>query len=168
MATEQGIVIDVDVTGPGTARVRTVQPSACKACSERHSCGTGSGKVREVEVINLADAKPGDLAQISMETGALLKATFLLYVFPIIFMLVGAAIGHYAGLRLSINPSYTSAGTAIGLFVLAMAVVRMRAGRMALNIDYRPKITRIISRGGDVPLSTDGIKACGSRAAGHV
>jgi hypothetical protein len=35
---------------------------------------------------------------------------------------------------------------AFGCFVAAMAVVRIRGGRMALRSDYQPKITRILAR----------------------
>jgi sigma-E factor negative regulatory protein RseC len=147
MATEQGIVISIVTAEPGTARVKTIPPSACKACSSRGSCSSGGGKEREVDVINTVGAKDGDLIQISIETGALLKATFLLYVFPILIMIIGGTIGNFLGQRLSLNPSFMSAGTAIGTFILAMAFVRSQAGKMALNLRYRPKITRIISRG---------------------
>jgi sigma-E factor negative regulatory protein RseC len=165
MATEQGIVISVGSAGPKTARVKTVQSSACKSCSARHNCSPGSGgKDHEVDAINTVGAKTGDLIQISMDTGALLKATFLLYVFPIICMLVGGIIGNYMGQRLSLNPSWMSAGIAIGAFVLSMGFVRMRAGKMALNIQYRPKITRIISRGGINPSTLSPPEACSHQA----
>ena len=167
MATEQGIVIGVESAGPGTARVKTVQPSACKACASRDSCGTGPGKEREVDVINSVGAKCGDVIQITMETGALLKATFLLYVFPILFMLVGGAIGNLIGLQLSYDPSLVSAGVAIGMFILAMAFVRLRADKMALKTKYRPKITRIISRGPS-PAAPHHIEPCSSQVAGNI
>ena len=169
MATEQGIVISVGPKETGTARVKTVQSSACKACSARHSCNPGSGgKDHEVEAINAVGAKAGDLIQISMETGALLKATFLLYVFPIVCMLIGGTAGHFLGLQLSVNPSLVSAGIAISAFIFAMAFVRMRAGKMALKIEYRPKITRIISRGEIDPSTSSHPETCGVRATSHV
>lgn len=160
MAIEQGIVIKANGPAPATARVKTVQPSACESCSSRHNCSSGAGgNEREVDAINVANAKTGDLIQISMDTGALLKATFLLYVFPIICLLGGGIAGNTLGTRLGINPSPASAMMAISWFAAAMFFVHLRAGRMALKIEYRPKITRILSRG--VATATDTSTTCG-------
>ena len=155
MAIEQGIVIRANGPAPAIARVKTVQPSGCESCSSRHHCSSGTGgKEREVDAINVANAKPGDLIQISMDTTALLKATFLLYIFPIICLLVGGIIGNSTGLQLGINPSLASALMAIGCFAAAMIFVRLRAGRMALSMRYRPKITRILGRSDTIASRT--------------
>jgi sigma-E factor negative regulatory protein RseC len=147
MATEEGIVIKAGGIAPRTAWVKTTQSSACKSCSQRNSCnGDSQGKEREVEAINLVGAKAGDLIQISIDTGALLKATFLLYIFPVICMLMGGVAGHKLGAGLGTNPSPISALIAVICFLGAMFIVRLRAGRMALKMEYRPKITRIIGR----------------------
>lgn len=165
MASEEGIVIKVSGPARHTAWVKTVQSSACKACSARHSCNTDSkGREREVEAVNMVDAKVGDLIQISIDTGVLLKATFLLYVFPIICMLIGGLAGHGIGVRMGMNPSPISALMAVACFLAAMIVIRAKAGRMALKLEYRPKITRILGRAN---LETDASKnpnACGSQA----
>ena len=156
MATEEGIVTKISAPSAHTAWVKTVQSSACKSCSARHSCNPDSkGKEREVEAINAVDAKVGDLIQISVDSGALLKATFLLYVFPIICMLAGGLAGHNIGLRMGINPSPASALTAAAGFLGALWIVRFRAGRMALKVEYRPKITRILGRAKNGPATSD-------------
>jgi sigma-E factor negative regulatory protein RseC len=147
MATEVGIVTKINGHASQTAWVRTSQSSACKSCSSRHSCSQDSqGKEREVEAINLVGAEVGDRIQISIETGSLLKATFLLYVFPVICMLCGGLAGNRLGAYVGLAPSPAAALAAAGSFVGAMLVVRMGAGRMALKTEYRPKITRIIGK----------------------
>jgi sigma-E factor negative regulatory protein RseC len=169
MATEEGIVIKSGGQTVETAWVKTVQSGACKSCSERHSCHSDSqGKEREVEAVNLVGAKVGDRIQISIDDGALLKATFLLYVFPVICMLIGGLAGNKFGTGMGINPSPASAIMAIICFLGAMFIVRRRAGRMALKMEYRPKITRIIGRAGldkTAPPCPDG---CGNRLAGGI
>ncbi len=155
MAIEQGIVIAAHGPAPATARVKMVPPSACASCASRRNCSSaGGGKEREVDAINVANAKAGDRIQVSMDTAALLKATFLLYVFPIICMLVGGIVGNAAAVRLGFNTSLTSAAVAIGAFAAAMVFVRLRAGRLALKTAYRPKITRILSRGSTMALES--------------
>lgn len=153
MATEQGIVIKAGLNRrENMALVRTVKASACEACSARGQCSPSiKGKDQEVEAVNLVDAKPGDVIQITMDNAALLKATFLLYVFPIICMLVGAFAGHSGGEAMGINASVLSALTGITCFIAAMILVRKQAGYMALKLKYQPKITRIIGRGAAEP-----------------
>ncbi len=147
MATEEGIVIRAGGQASQTAWVKTVQSGACQSCSERHSClGESKSEEREVEAINLVGARVGDLIQISIDSSALLKATFLLYIFPIICMFAGALIGNKLGAGLNINPSTLSVLIAVIFFFGAMLIVRMRAGRMALKMEYRPKITRVIGK----------------------
>ena len=148
MAIEQGIVVKVGLKRQNMALVKTVQSSACEACSARGQCNPNvRGKEREVEAVNLVNAREGDLIQISMDTGALLKTTFLLYVFPICCMLVGAFVGNAIGTATNMGPSNASAIVGIAFFFLAMILVRKRAGKMALKLEYQPKITRIIGRG---------------------
>ncbi len=145
MAIEKGVVIKIGSGGPETAWVKTIASSACKACASRDSCTSGAGaKEREVEAINRAGAKVGDIIQIYMDTTALLKATFLLYIFPIVCMLAGGVAGQALSGRLGTGSSLVTVCMAMGSFILAMVLVRIRAGRMALRIEYRPKITRII------------------------
>jgi sigma-E factor negative regulatory protein RseC len=169
MATEEGIVIKVGGPTTHTAWVKTVQSSACKSCSAQHSCNQNSkGQDREVEAVNLVNAKVGDLIQISIDTRALLKATLLLYIFPIVCMLAGGLIGNTIGVRMGMNPSPASALIAVASFLGALGIVRIRAGRMALKLEYRPKITRIIGRAALDPAVSGVPVACGVHAAGGI
>ena len=91
MATEEGIVIKIDSS---TAWVKTTKTHACKACGARASCNVmGGGKEMEVEAINYAGAKVGEKVVLFFETSPLLKATFMLYVLPVLFLIAGAFIG---------------------------------------------------------------------------
>ena len=148
MASEQGIVIKVGLKGQNIALVKTIQHSGCEACSARDHCNPNAkGKAQEVEAVNLINAREGDLIQISMDTQALLQATFLLYIFPILCMLFGAFVGNTVGVVMSVAPSTMSLLMGIACFVAAMYMVRKRAGHMALKRKYQPKITRILGRG---------------------
>jgi sigma-E factor negative regulatory protein RseC len=147
MAIEQGIVILPGIDNSNTARIEIVPPAACATCASRENCSTaGSGTTRHVEAVNLAGAKVGDRVQISMKTSALLKAIFLLYLFPILCMLGGGLAGNIVSSTIGTNASITSMFSAIGCFAVALAVVRLRGSRMALRSEYQPKITRILSR----------------------
>ena len=165
MAIEQGVVIKTDANGRNTAWIKTIQPDACKACASRKSCVSGGGSAQPVEAINKAGAQVGDIIQVYMDTPALLKAAFLLYVFPILCMLAGSGAGHLLSIRLGSDSSLPSVGTALGCFIMAMAWVRLRAGRMALNIDYRPKITRILGHQKETSTAIDPPGDCTAKIA---
>ena len=142
MATEEGIVT---AATPSTARVKTTKSSACEACSARRSChALGGGDDMEVDVLNPVGAQVDDRVVIYFETASLLKASFLLYFFPVLVMLAGALIGHHYALSRNWDPSLGAAGLGfMGLF-LALAFVRTRGQKMATRNAYKPKIIRII------------------------
>ena len=142
MATERGIVTKLDST---TAWVKTTRTSACKTCSAKSSCSAGAnGREMEVEAINEAGAQVGDRIIISMETASLLKASFLLYVFPILLMIAGAAIGQKTGPLLDIDPSVFSAVVGFLFFFISFWFVKSRGNTMARKNEYKPKIIRIL------------------------
>ena len=142
MATEEGVVI---ASGTNTARVMTTKSSACEACSARRSCHTlGGGNDMEVEVLNSVGARVDDRVVIYFETASLLKASFLLYFFPVLGMLAGALVGHHFALSRNWDPSLGAAVLGfLGLF-LALAFVRIRGQKMATRNSYKPKIIRIL------------------------
>ncbi len=142
MAIERGIVIKLDST---TAWVKTTRSSACETCSAKSSCNVvENGEEMEVEAINEAGAQVGDRIIISIETASLLKASFLLYVFPILLMLAGAIIGQKAAPLLDIDPSLFSAVVGFSFFFVSIWFVKSRGNRMAREKEYKPKIIRIL------------------------
>ncbi|HUT44071.1 MAG TPA: SoxR reducing system RseC family protein [Desulfobacterales bacterium] len=142
MATERGIVIKLDST---TAWVKTTRTSACETCSAKSSCNVvENGKEMEVEAINEAGAQVGDRIIISIETSSLLKASFLLYIFPILLMIAGAVIGQKAGPLFDIDPSAFSAAVGFLFFFISIWFVKSRGNRMARENEYKPKIIRIL------------------------
>lgn len=144
MATEEGLVFKLGVSGVETAWVRTTRSSACKACSSRQTCqGEASGKEMEVEAINTAGAKVGDRIVLNINTSSLLKATFLLYVFPVLAMIVGALIGQSIALNKGSDPSGMSALFAFLFFGLAFVVIRMTGKRLSKDASYKPEIIKV-------------------------
>jgi sigma-E factor negative regulatory protein RseC len=140
MATEKGIVTQI---GPGTAWVRTLPSEACAGCP---SCGTCNAQREdtEVEVINEVGARIGDRILIDIKTAAFLKATFLLYVFPIIGLTAGALLGVQAAAYYGYDASACSAVLGFAAFFLTVAVVRVKGNRMGRERAYRPQIVRVL------------------------
>ena len=144
MATEQGIVIKTDSR---TAWVKTIKSANCAGCSAKGSCHSkGAGEEMEVNAINEAGARKGDRIVLSFETSSLLKATFLLYVFPILLLIIGAAIGHEMAPKFDFNPSGFSAIIGFIFFFAALLIIKTAANRLARKNEYRPKIIKILTR----------------------
>jgi sigma-E factor negative regulatory protein RseC len=142
LATEQGIVIKIDSSA---AWVKTVKSGACKGCSARGSChALGGSDDAEVKAINEAGAKVGDRIVLSFETSSLLKATFLLYIFPILLLLIGAFMGQEIARYTDFNPSVSSAIMGFSFFFAAVFIVKSKANKLAKKNEYRPKVVKII------------------------
>ncbi len=140
MATEKGIVTK---TGPGTAWVRTLPAEACASCASCGTCGA-QRQDTEVEVINEVGAKVGDRILIDIKTSAFLKATFLLYVFPIIGLMAGAMLGVQLAEHYAYDPSACSAAFGFAAFFLTVAIVRIQGNRMGRQRAYRPQILKVL------------------------
>lgn len=146
MAIEEGIIIKVMDT---TAMVKTLQMTACESCSERDHCHTSSGqKSMEVEAVNTAGAQLGDRVAVSFETSQLFKLSFLLYVFPVILMIIGALLGERVAANFQGNPSAYSALFGFSFFFAAMAVVKLMDKKARKTGKYRPEIIKIKRKAG--------------------
>ena len=143
MATEQGIVIR---TGSREAWVKTVKSGSCEGCTARGACHSlsDSGQ-REVNALNEVGAEVGDRIVLSFETSSLLKATFLIYVFPILFLIIGAALGQVTAPYFNFNASGFSAIVGFSFFFAAVFLIKIKANKMAQKNEYRPKIVKIIA-----------------------
>ena len=143
MATEHGIVIRTDSR---EAWVKTVKSGSCEGCTARGACHSlsDSGEM-EVNAINEVGAKVGDRIVLNFETSSLLKATFLLYVFPILLLITGAAIGQETAPYFNFNPSGFSAIIGFSFFFAAVLVIKVKANKMAKKNEYRPKIVKVLT-----------------------
>ncbi len=143
MATEQGVVFRTDSE---SAWVKTTRSSACEGCTARGSCQTmGGGQEMEVKALNPAGARVGDRIVLSFETSSLLKATFLIYVLPIIFLIAGAAFGQMLAALIGFRTPALSVLLGFTFFFTALFIIKARANKMAKKNAYQPKITKILT-----------------------
>jgi sigma-E factor negative regulatory protein RseC len=148
MATEEGIIIKVNET---TAMVKTKQMTACESCAEKDTChsgGGGSGKIMEVEADNTANAQLGDTVIVTFDSTRLFMLSFLLYVFPVIIMIIGALLGERVAQNFNGNPSTYSAIMGFGFFFAAMAVVKLMDKRARKTGQFRPEIIKVKRKAG--------------------
>lgn len=72
------------------AKVEFARSAACKKCGICYLAESGK---MTLEVSNLAGAKPGDKVIVELASPALLKASFVVYIIPIIFLIGGYVVG---------------------------------------------------------------------------
>ncbi len=140
MATEKGIVTR---TGLGTAWVKTLQSEACEGCSSCGTCGAQRPD-SEVEVINEVGARVGDRILIDFKTSAFLKVTFMLYIFPIICLTLGAMLGLQVAADYGYDESACSALLGFAGFFISVFIIRAAGRKMATHRNYRPQITKVL------------------------
>ena len=142
MISEQGIVKKTIGT---KAWVVTTRSEMCEACASQGACKVlGGGKEMEVEAINTAQAKPGDQVLLTLENQSLIKLSFLVYMFPILALIAGAALGQKVGPLLSINQELTSFGLGAIAFGLAFLIVRKKDKKLEQAGSTTPHGARII------------------------
>ena len=104
----------------------------------------GGGREMEVEAVNKIGAKVDDKVVIAFESAYLLKASFLIYLSPILCMIAGALLGQKLSLKYDLNESLFSTGAAFIFFAAAFLFVRITGNRMAKKDAYRPRIVKIL------------------------
>jgi sigma-E factor negative regulatory protein RseC len=144
VATEQGVVVRIDAAG---AWVKTVRSEACDSCASKGACHTmGGGKEMEVAVLNPIGARVGDRVVIKLGTSPFLKATFLVYMFPVLLLVVGAAAGEWISRSAGLGSPLPSALLGFGSLAAGLLFMRIIARRLAEKAEYRPRITRVTGR----------------------
>jgi sigma-E factor negative regulatory protein RseC len=145
MATEEGVVIRIDSSGTW---VKTRRTGACESCSSRGACHTlgGGREEMEVSVLNPIGARPGDGVLLRMETSSLLKASFLIYLFPILMLMLGAGAGEWIARAFRIESPLPAAIMGFGALGAGLFIMKSVGSRLGTKSQYRPRIVRIVTR----------------------
>jgi sigma-E factor negative regulatory protein RseC len=145
LAKEEGIVVRTG--SETTAWVKTVRTDACESCTSKGACNMlGGGREMEAEAVNKIGAKTGDRVVIAFESSSLVKASFLIYLFPVICLIAGAFIGRKISSVYGLSEMFFSAGGAFLCFGLSFLIVRATGGRMAKKDSYMPVIVKIMNQ----------------------
>jgi len=144
MITKEGVITETVGT---RAWVTTTRSRACDSCASRNSCGENS---REQEMIiqleNSLNASPGDRVVVGFRTAPLLKTTFLIYIFPIILLIAGAATGESMAIQFNTDKSLTSLFVGILFFSVSFFIIRFINNALANKKEYQPYLMRIIKK----------------------
>ena len=147
--------IGVVITAQGDiAEVEGQRRSTCGGCAVNRACGTSLiaryfGRRRSLlRAHNSIGARPGDRVVLGLPEGALLEASFVAYLVPLLAMMGGAILGdHLAGVW---TPAYAQGISVLcGFGALAVALVWLRKfGRTKASDErFQPRILRRVGRG---------------------
>ena len=145
MATEEGIVTKVYSS---TAWVKCTKSAACESCSAKGFCDTVGGVSDddvEVEAINAVGAKVDDRVTISFETSSLLKVSFLVYMVPVLFLILGVVVGDNIARIFNYDQSIFSVLVGFLFLFAAFFFVKAKGKELSIKEAYQPKIIRILS-----------------------
>lgn len=157
MVEECGRIVAVD---RHSVWVETTAASGCGRCQEAGGCGQNSifrmlgNRGRQLQVASgELNAQVGDRAVVGVPGGALVRASVTAYLVPLLALLAGAMIGHYAGsgsdvLAIAGGIAGIAAGFGVSHFVTARFAARIglqpvlvSVGRAGLGAEVVPDRT---------------------------
>jgi len=143
MITEQGVVEEIVQQ---KAVVRIQKGSSCAGCQSRGSCMVVDDKTMMVEVANELEANAGDMVELGMPSGSLMKLSLLVYLFPVIGFVAGAFMA--ADWAESLHMDSTTASVLGGFGAMAIiffVVIWLNRGAKDTG-KYRPRMMRILAK----------------------
>ena len=141
MLTEQGVIEKVN---DQKATVRVRKSPACAHCSSKNSCDISDREVL-VEVSNDLQAKVGDLVEISIPEGTVLKLSVFVYLFPIIALMIGAFLGGFIANSLQTKSSWPAILLGMIFFGLVFCVLKIFERKKMSGGAYYPRMTHIVA-----------------------
>ena len=142
MVKEEGVVTSADQS---IAWIKTIRTTACEACEAKNNCEILNSKnSMHFEVRNTLNAEKGDRVVVGIQTKSLLFLTFMLYVFPIFLLLIGALTGKNIAFFLNTDQNLTSMLFGFTLFFLAVFIIKKINNKVAKNQRYKPFLVKII------------------------
>ncbi len=144
MSAGKGIVESVE---DDWAWVVTRRKDMCEHCGLRGSCHMVQGTDRMViKAKNLAHARKGDEVELYLSTKTKLKGLFILYMFPVLGLLVGAFSGNSLSEVLGLNQNSGMVMFTLSGLILSVLLARFLAGRMEANQELTPLVSRVLRR----------------------
>lgn len=141
MPKEEGIVIKIVPEG---AVVRVKKKDACHGCPSATLCHMGKSGEREVLAKNPVGAHEGQMVEIEIRDGLLLRASFIIYILPLFGLLIGALLGRWFIRSFGLMSS-EDIGAVIGGLTCMLAVfilIKVKSGTGYHMRKYQPTIIK--------------------------
>lgn len=142
---ESGTVIEVRER---TALVRLKRSSACSECASAGLCHAGGGEREQfLEARNEVGAAVGDAVRVAVSARAVVNASAMIYLLPVVGLLIGAGVAQFlAGVLISGPAGGNAAGFGgIAGAILGVLLARRRGSRATAGAAPLPRIARVIA-----------------------
>lgn len=140
MITENGIVTQANKSN---AWVKTTRSSACEHCDSKDSCGTDHDSIDQIIFVkNTLNVEKGNEVVIGLETKPMMFVFFLLYVFPVLLLVLGAAIGDSLGPAINMDNSICAMILGFGFFAIAFFIIRKKQAGLSQKKEFKPFLVR--------------------------
>ena len=149
MLSEEGVVKELKGE---RARVTTQRGAACADCGTRHACkALGGSDEAEITALNRAEAKVGDVVELVLPEKALLWASVMVYLLPVVGLLIGAILGNAYHRELGLGADGAAALGALCGLAVGLSGTWLASRRAARTGSTMPVIERVVARGSGVP-----------------
>lgn len=124
------------------AWVETQRKTTCGSCAVQKGCGTGvlakvlGNRISRIRVLNTIGAATGEMVEIGVEDGTLVRTSFAVYAMPLILLLLGGVGGGMLADALQ-WPAREGATAAGGMLGLALGFLWLRRYTRAIAFDPR-------------------------------
>jgi sigma-E factor negative regulatory protein RseC len=144
MSVESGVIESLE---NGWAYVLTRRKGACEGCGHRGHCHIVPGMDQaRVKAKNAAEARVGDRVQFRLSSKTRLKGLFVMYIFPVLGLLVGAFSADTLSELLGLNRNLGLVVFTILGLALAVLLARLVGSRMESSQQLVPVVFRILQR----------------------
>lgn len=130
------------------AWIETERKTACGQCAVNKACGTSvlssmfGKKTSQMQAINKVHAAEGDAVVVGLQESALILASFIVYLLPIVSLIIFAMIGKVLAQQWLLPVEVMSIAFAIVGLLLAGFWVRLYSKRIKSSPRYQPVILR--------------------------
>lgn len=139
---EEGVVVAVAADG---VWIETQRQSGCQSCSSRGGCGVGimqkalNRRQHKVRVQTDLPVQVGDHVRLLLPAAALVQASVLMYLLPLLGLIVGAV----AGQLLLATDGGAIGGAVVGFTAVLLLIARQQNG-LSRSGRYAPRIERVL------------------------
>ncbi|PQJ67835.1 SoxR reducing system RseC family protein [Photobacterium angustum] len=141
----------------GAVTVSCQQQTSCGHCASRDSCGTGivtkamPGRVHDIKIATQSSLSIGQVVEIGLSERSMLSSALLIYMLPLLFLLLGSALGQWVFVDLANSNELGVISSAVIATTLGLLIARHYAKRLEGNSEYKPTLIRVLG----APISSD-------------
>jgi sigma-E factor negative regulatory protein RseC len=132
---QEGIIIEID---NHIAKVKVSRHGDCENCG---ACPGNNAMVLEVN--NEIGAQKGEHVVFELKEKNMLKAAFVVYVLPLIFIFAGVQTGMFISVHLNMHTSTLGAAGGVIAFLLSILLIVYYERMSRTNVNRLPKVVRI-------------------------